>query len=63
MQDGEPKSYKAVSQICEISRMEFDRVYLHLDVKLEEKVSLTLHPTRMNFGEQMTLFYSWVVLF
>lgn len=40
MQGGESKYRKAWSQICEISRQEFDRVYQRLGVQLEEKVFL-----------------------
>lgn len=37
LQGGESKYRKAWSQICEISRKEFDRVYQRLGVQLEEK--------------------------
>lgn len=39
LQGGEPKYRKAWTQICDISRREFDKVYQRLGVTLEEKVS------------------------
>ncbi|XP_024030858.1 arginine--tRNA ligase, chloroplastic/mitochondrial isoform X1 [Morus notabilis] len=44
LQGGEPKYRKAWSQICEISRKEFDRVYQRLGTQLEEKGESFYHP-------------------
>lgn len=43
MQGGDEKYRKAWSQICEISRKEFDAVYQRLKIELEERVYLSSH--------------------
>jgi len=40
LQGGEEKYHKAWQQICDISRKEFDQVYIRLKVQLEEKKEL-----------------------
>lgn len=62
MQRGEPKYRKAWSQICEISRKEFDRVYQRLGVQLEEKVFLGFSFTHTVHGEFCRLTEKFFIL-
>eukprot|EP00262_Sarcandra_glabra_P012845 TRINITY_DN3397_c1_g3_i1.p1 TRINITY_DN3397_c1_g3~~TRINITY_DN3397_c1_g3_i1.p1 ORF type:complete len:596 (-),score=108.31 TRINITY_DN3397_c1_g3_i1:142-1929(-) len=54
LQSGEAKYHKAWTQICEISRKEFDQVYQRLGVHLEEKGESFYNPFIPRILEELT---------
>ncbi|KAG0496144.1 hypothetical protein HPP92_000835 [Vanilla planifolia] len=54
LQGGEARYHNAWQRICEISRREFDIIYQHLDVYLEEKGESFYNPYIPNVLEELT---------